>query len=64
MIDKFGVTDGCPACQKLGQKQKIQQGHNFNCHERIFQKIVDTYGKQRARQIKIKEEDWKLGFDS
>ena len=58
MIDLFGTTDGCPACQKLGQKQKIQQGHNHNCHDRIFQKIVKKYGKERAKKLKIRSEDW------
>ena len=58
MILNFGTTTGCPACQRLGQKQKIQQGHNRKCHDRIFDKIVEKYGRHHAKKMRIKSADW------
>ena len=58
MVHDHGLTPGCPACQKMGQKEKTRQGHNKRCHHRMFEEIVRKVGLRKAKKMKINNTDW------
>ena len=39
-------------------KQEIQQGHNRQCHGRIFVKADIKHGRDEAKRLRIKSEGW------
>jgi len=58
MAHKHCLTPCWPACQKMGQREKTQQGRDKRRHQDFFEVIVRQVGLRKAKKMKVNNADW------